>query len=90
MRPMRMSSYWTVKDRKSRRWFQSIPAKEVVSYEEILTPVKTTAVEGQVSIHVDTDEEFTEGGKHERTYRVVTEQKSNRIYSNRERHDDQT
>ena len=36
-------------------------SQEVVSYEEILTPVKTTAVEGQVSIHVDTDEEFTEG-----------------------------
>lgn len=50
-------------------------SQEVVSYEEILTPVKTTAVEGQVSIHVDTDEEFTEGEKHERTYRVVTEQK---------------
>lgn len=36
-------------------------SQEVVSYEEILIPVKTTAVEGQVSIHVDTDEEFTEG-----------------------------
>ena len=49
--------------------------QEVVLSEETLTPVKTQAAgDGTVSAHVDTDEAFTEGETHQKTYRVVTEQ----------------
>lgn len=50
-------------------------SQDVTAYEEILTPVEAKVGEnGQVSVHVDMDEEFTEGEMHGKTYRVVTEQ----------------
>lgn len=50
-------------------------SQEVTESEESLNPAETQVTEdGLLKVHVDTDEEFTEGEKREKTYRVVTKQ----------------